>query len=87
MVRAGTQVSSVTNLERIKEVIPIQKYIDPVSERIEDSLNEAGLFEDIAASYSHTPEEVPDDDLDPGILIRPDQALTAIQTLKNWEEQ
>jgi hypothetical protein len=33
------------------------------------------------------PEEVPNDDLDPVILIRPGQALAAIQTLKDCEEQ
>jgi hypothetical protein len=65
----------------------VQEYIDPVSERFEDSINEAELFKDIAASYSLAPEEVPDDDLDPVIPIRPGQALTAIQTLRDWEEQ
>jgi hypothetical protein len=49
----------------------VQEYIDSASERIEGSINEAELFEDIAASYSLAPEEVPDDDLDPVILIRP----------------
>src|SRR3984957_5128870 len=69
--------------ERTKKAIPIQKYIDPVPERIEDSLNEAELFEDIAASYSLTTEEVPGDGLDPVILVRPGQALATIQTLKD----
>ena len=48
---------------------------------------QAELFEDIAASYSVTQEEIPDDDLDPIIPIRPAQALAAIRTLKDWEEQ
>jgi inorganic pyrophosphatase len=72
---------------RIKEAVLVQKYIDPVSEKIEDSLDQAELFEDIAASYSITQEEVPDDDLDPIIPLRPAQALASIQTLKDWEEQ
>jgi inorganic pyrophosphatase len=72
---------------RIKEAVPVQKYIDPVSEKIEDSLDQAELFEDIAASYSVTQEEIPDDDLDPIVPIRPAQALAAIRTLKDWEEQ
>ena len=32
-------------------------------------------------------EEIPDDNLDPIIPIRPAQALAAIQTLKDWKEQ
>jgi hypothetical protein len=32
-------------------------------------------------------EEIPDDGLDPVIPIRPADALAAIQTLKDWEEQ
>jgi len=57
-----------------------------VSEKIEDSLNQAELFEDIAASQSITQEEDFDDDLDLIVPIRPVQALAAIQTLKDWEE-
>ena len=72
---------------RIKEAVQVQKYIDPVSEKIQDSLDPVELFEDIAAGYSVTQEEVPDDDPDPVIPIRPLQALAAIQTLKDWEEQ
>jgi hypothetical protein len=72
---------------QIKEAVQVQKYIDPVSEKIQDSLDQEELFEDIAASYSVTQEEVPDDDLDPVVPIRPLQALAAIQTLKDWEEQ
>jgi uncharacterized protein Yka (UPF0111/DUF47 family) len=75
------------NQGQIKEAVPVENYINPVSEKIKDCLNKVKLFEDIAASYSVTQEEIPDDDLDPVILIRPDQALAAIQTLKDWEEQ
>ena len=45
------------------------------------------IFEEIAASYSLTQEEIPDDDLDLVVPIRPAEALAAIQTLKDWEEQ
>jgi hypothetical protein len=72
---------------QIKEAVQIQKYIDPNSEKIQDSLDQEELFEDIAASYSITQEEVPDDDLDSVVPIRPLQALAAIQTFKDWEEQ
>jgi uncharacterized protein Yka (UPF0111/DUF47 family) len=75
------------NQGRIKEAISVQKYIDPASETIEDNLDQIELFEDIAARYSITQEEVPNDDLDPIVPIRPAQALAAIQTLKDWEEQ
>jgi hypothetical protein len=50
------------NQGRIKEAVPVQNYTDPVSEKIEDRLNQVELFEDIVASYSDTQEEVPDDD-------------------------
>jgi hypothetical protein len=45
---------------RIKEAVPGQKYTDPVSEKIEDVLDQAELFEILGH-----PEEVPDDNLDP----------------------
>ena len=51
------------------------------------SLDKDDLFKEIAASYSLAEEEVPDDDLDLVILIRPAEALAAIQVLKDWEEQ
>ena len=67
----------------IKEAVPVQKYIDPVSEKIEDSLDQAELFEDIAASQSITQEEDFDDDLDLIVPIRLVQALAAIETLRD----
>ena len=73
--------------ERIKEAVSIQEYIEPSSEKIDDSLNEEDLFEEIAANYSLAEEEVPDDDLDPVVPIRPAEALAAVQVLKDWEEQ
>ena len=69
----------------IKDAIYIHQFIDPSYEQVED-LNEDNLVEDIIANYSITPE-VPDDNLDPVIPIRPAQALAAIHTLKEWEEQ
>ena len=51
-----------------------------------EDLNEDNLVEDIIANYSITPE-VPDDNLDPVIPIRPAQALACIHTLQEWEEQ
>jgi hypothetical protein len=39
------------------------------------------------ASYSLTPEDVPNDDLEPVVPIRHSQALAAVQVLKDWEEQ
>jgi len=55
--------------------------------RMDNSVNEEDLFEEIAASYSITQEDVPDDDLDPMVPIPPAQALAAVQTLKDWEER
>jgi hypothetical protein len=46
-------------------------YINPAFEKIEDYLNKEDLFKEIAASYSLTQEEIPDDDLDPIVPIRP----------------
>ena len=83
----STTLQAFENQNRIKEAVPIQDYIDPASEKMEDCLNEEDLFEEIAACYSLTQEEIPDDDLDPVVPIRPAEALAAIQTLKDWEEQ
>ena len=58
-----------------------------MSEKVEDPIDSTTLVKDIIASYSLTPEEVPDEDVDPVVLIRPAQALAAIQTLRDWEEQ
>jgi hypothetical protein len=43
--------------------------------------------EEIAASYSLVPEVEPDKDPDPIVLIRPFQALAAIDIVRQWEEQ
>ena len=51
------------------------------------SLDKNDLFEEIAASYSLAEDEVPDDDLDLVVPIRPAETLAAIQVLKDWEEQ
>ena len=65
----------------------IHQFIDPVSEKVEDPVDPAALVEDIIASYSVTPEDVPDEEVDPVVPVRPAQALAAIQTLREWEEQ
>jgi dynactin complex subunit len=54
---------------------------------VEDPIDDANLVDDLIANYSVTLEEVPDINPDPVVLIRPAQALAAIQTLKEWEEQ
>jgi hypothetical protein len=51
------------------------------------SINDANLVEEIAASYSLQAEEIPDEDLNPVVLIRPAQALHFVQGLQEWEEQ
>jgi hypothetical protein len=56
-------------------------------ERVKDPIDEANLVEEIAASYSLAPEDEPDEDLDPIVLIRPSQALAAIDIVRQWEEQ
>jgi hypothetical protein len=65
----------------------IDQFIDPMTEKVEDLINGTNLVEDIIASYSLTPKDVPNEKIDPVVLIRPGQALAAIQTLREWELQ
>jgi hypothetical protein len=58
-----------------------------MTENTENPIDEANLVKDIIASYSLTPEDIPDEEIDPVVLIRPAQALAAIQTLREWELQ
>jgi hypothetical protein len=58
-----------------------------MTENAEDPINEANLVKDIIASYFLTPKDVPDEEIDPIVLVRPAQALAAIQTLREWELQ
>ena len=58
-----------------------------MSEKVENPVDPAALVEDIIASYLVTPEDVPDEEVDPVVPVRPAQALAAIQTLREWEEQ
>jgi phosphoenolpyruvate carboxylase len=73
--------------DRIKDIMDIDQFIDPMTEKVEDLINGTNLVEDIIASYSLTPEDVPNEEIDPVVLIRPGQALAAIQTLREWELQ
>jgi hypothetical protein len=73
--------------DRIKDIMDIDEFIDPVTEKMEDLIDPIALEEDIIASYSLTPEDVPDENIDPVVPIRPAQALAAIQTLRDWELQ
>jgi hypothetical protein len=75
------------NQDRIKDIMDIDQFIDPITEKVEDHINGTNLVKDIIASYSLTPKDVPDEEIDPVILIRPAQALAAIQTLREWELQ
>jgi hypothetical protein len=75
------------NQDRIKDIMDIDQFIDPITEKVEDPINGTNLVKDIIASYSLTPKDVPDEEIDPVILIRPAQALAAIQTLREWELQ
>jgi hypothetical protein len=52
---------------------------------MEDLIDPIALEEDIITSYSLTPEDIPDENIDPVVPIRPAQALAAIQTLRDWE--
>ena len=77
---------------RIEKAMDIHQFINPEAEQVKESMDEANLVEEIAASYSLAPEPEDtlaclDNDLDPIIQIRPAQALAAIQTLREWEEQ
>jgi hypothetical protein len=73
--------------QRIKEAINIHQFISPKDEDVKYSINDANLVEEIAASYSLQAEEIPDEDLNPVVLIRPAQALHFVQGLQEWEEQ
>jgi hypothetical protein len=64
--------------DRIKDMMDIDQFIDPMTEKVEDPINGINLVKDIIASYSLTPEDVPDEEIDPVVLIRPAQALAAI---------
>jgi hypothetical protein len=68
-------------------MMDIDQFIDPMTEKVEDPIDGTNLVKDIIASYSLTPEDVTDEEMDPVILIRPAQALAAIQTLREWELQ
>lgn len=46
----STTLRTFENQEWIKEAVPIQECIDPASEKIDNSLNEEDLFEEIVAS-------------------------------------
>jgi hypothetical protein len=85
------QMKSTLNLfqeeQRIKEAMDIHQFISPEVEDVKYSINDANLVEEIAASYSLQAEEIPDEDLDPVVLIRPAQALHFVQGLQEWEEQ
>jgi hypothetical protein len=71
---------------RIKEAMNIQQFINPEAEGVEDPVDQEDLVEAIAASYSLTPEDSPDDELDQAVRIRPGQALSAIDIVRRWEE-
>jgi hypothetical protein len=61
--------------QRIKEAINIHQFISPEVENVKYSINDVNLVEEIAASYSIQAEEIPDEDLNPVVLIRSAQAL------------
>jgi hypothetical protein len=58
-----------------------------MTEKIEDPIDKTNLIKDIIASYSLTPEDVSDEEIDPIVLVRSAQALAAIQILREWEIQ
>jgi hypothetical protein len=82
-----TTLHTFKGQDRIKDMMDIDQFIDPMTEKVDDPTDGANLVEDIIASYSLTPENVPDEEMDSVVLIRPAQALAAIQTLRDWELQ
>jgi hypothetical protein len=48
----------------------INQFINPITEKIEDLINGINLVKDIIASYSLTPENVPDEKINPVVFIR-----------------
>jgi hypothetical protein len=55
--------------DRIKDMMDIDQFIDPMTEKVEDLIDGTNLVKDIIASYSLTPEDVPDEEIDPGLAI------------------
>jgi hypothetical protein len=62
----------------IKDIMDINKFINPVTEKMKDLIDPIALKKDIIASYSLIPKDVPDENIDPVIPIRSAQALAAI---------
>jgi hypothetical protein len=73
-----TTLHTFKGQDRIKDMMDIDQFIDPMTERVENPINGANLVKDIIASYSLIPEDVSDEEMDLMVLIRPAQALAAI---------
>jgi hypothetical protein len=69
----------------IKKAINVMEFINPDCEIVEDEPGDDALIERIAATYSIEPEDVSDSGGDTHILIRPAQAISALDTLRQWE--
>jgi hypothetical protein len=59
--------------------------LGPDCEIVEDEPGDDALVERTAATYSIEPEDVSDSEGDTHIPIRPAQAISALDTLRQWE--
>jgi hypothetical protein len=73
--------------DHIKKAMDVNEFINPDCEIVEDEPRDDALVERIAATYSIEPEDVSDsgEDTDTHIPIRPAQAISALDTLRQWE--
>jgi hypothetical protein len=72
---------------QIKKAMDIYQFISPDTERVEDPVHDTDLVEEIASAYSLTPGDGPEEELDLIIEISSARVLSAIQTIKEWDEQ
>ena len=63
----------------------VNKFINPNYKIVRDEPGDDALVERITATYSIEPEDVSDSKGDTHILIRPAQAISALDTLRQWE--
>ena len=68
----------------------VNEFINPGYEEVKDEPGDNDLVERIAATYLIEPEIIESEDVsgsggDTHILIRPAQAISALDTLRQWE--
>jgi hypothetical protein len=85
LIILGEIDETVQSLPPIQELQHIRTFIDPIEEKIIDSSDE--LTNQIVARYNNTVEEEQDESSDKVTQISVFEAITALNTLKLYEEQ